>query len=167
MADATVPKNISDIGSEDAFSAWLLSDIGSLHVLFCFTEWHEPSMPGGAMDVVFTALAERYPGVEFAKVICACWECLRAAKSAHPAKARASHRPRLHAPYPVHAQANVDDLSELAEHLELAVVPSFFFFKVRCADSVSLARSLTVCLRSLSGAAMMPASSFAEQGAGG
>jgi len=71
MTDASVPKNIAAIGSEDAFSAWLLSDIGSLHVLFCFTEWHEPSMPGGAMDVVFTALAERYPGVEFAKVICA------------------------------------------------------------------------------------------------
>lgn len=80
------------ITSEDALAAWLLSDSASLHVLFCWADWHEPSQVGGPMDVAFTSLAEKHKEVEFAKV-------------------------------------DVDAQSEIAERLELSVVPSFFFFK--------------------------------------
>lgn len=56
------------ITSEDAFLGWLLESAGELHVLFCYADWHEPSKPGGAMDVVITSLAERYSDVDFAKM---------------------------------------------------------------------------------------------------
>lgn len=83
---------ITAITSEDGLAAWLLSDAGKLHVLFCFADWHEPSKAGGPMDSAFSSLAEKHTDVEFAKV-------------------------------------DVDAQSEIAEQLELAAVPSFFFFK--------------------------------------
>jgi len=60
--------NLTVLKDGESLAAWLLSDVAALHVLFCFTDWHEPSKAGGAMEAVVHVLAERHGAVEFASV---------------------------------------------------------------------------------------------------
>lgn len=68
MSAAAVSKAPESLTSSDAFLSWLFTDAANVHVAFVFATWHEPSKPGGAMDLVLRRLGELHPGALFGAV---------------------------------------------------------------------------------------------------
>jgi hypothetical protein len=145
MASST---SITSITSIDDFSAWLLTSPAALHVVWAYAEWHEPCKTGGAIDIMFQKLSEAFAAASFAKVrniwlpnvIPYRWHSSWLAlftRSAHSNQILAA----TWLLFCVSLQVNAEEVVELAESLDISVVPTFFLYKVRyCTGTSDLLR---------------------------
>ncbi len=60
--------SIENLTNTEAVNLFLLNNASSLHVLYFWASWDEPSKQDGPVDVVMKKLAEMYPTMKLAKV---------------------------------------------------------------------------------------------------